>query len=167
MQRWYVVHTHSRTEAKAVVNLRRQGYVTYLPRYLKLRRHARRSERVPVPLFPRYLFVRMDIDATPWRAIQSTVGVVHLITQNGRPAPVPEGVVQEIRGCEGSNGMVEMAGLRVFRKGDRVQLLRGALAEHVGLFQEMVDDQRIIVLLDLLGRQNRVLVPADAIEATV
>jgi transcriptional antiterminator RfaH len=40
--RWYVVQTHVHAETKAVLHLDRQGYATYLPRYLKRRRHARR-----------------------------------------------------------------------------------------------------------------------------
>ncbi|MCH7693162.1 MAG: transcriptional activator RfaH, partial [Proteobacteria bacterium] len=42
MKRWYVVHTHTRGEPLAVVNLRRQGLDAYLPQYSKRRRHARR-----------------------------------------------------------------------------------------------------------------------------
>ena len=34
---------------------------TYLPRYLKRRRHARRVDIVAAPLFPRYLFVAIDM----------------------------------------------------------------------------------------------------------
>ncbi len=63
MKRWYVVHTHTRGERLAMVNLRRQGLDTYLPQYLKRRRHARRTEWIPAPLFPRYLFVAMDYSA--------------------------------------------------------------------------------------------------------
>ena len=58
---WYVVHTHPRAEAKALLNLDRQGFSCYLPRYLKRRRHARRLETVAAPLFPRYLFVALDL----------------------------------------------------------------------------------------------------------
>jgi transcriptional antiterminator RfaH len=71
---WYVVHTHPHAEAKAAAHLERQGYSTYLPRYLKCRRHARRIEIVPAPLFPRYLFVTIDRLRQRWRSIQSTVG---------------------------------------------------------------------------------------------
>ena len=61
MDFWYVVHTHPRGESLAFVNLQRQGLEAFLPQYLKRRRHARRTQWVPAPLFPRYLFVKMDI----------------------------------------------------------------------------------------------------------
>jgi len=59
--RWYVVQTHSQAEAKACGHLQRQGFEIYLPKYLKRRRHARRTETVIAPLFPRYLFVAVDM----------------------------------------------------------------------------------------------------------
>ena len=55
--RWYVAQTHRHAEAKATAHLGRQGFLVYLPRYRKQRRHARRIDTVTVPLFPSYLFV--------------------------------------------------------------------------------------------------------------
>jgi transcriptional antiterminator RfaH len=86
---WHVVQTHSRAEEKAVVHLMRQGYDVYLPRYLKRRRHARRSETVAAPLFPRYLFVSFDRQVQRWRSIQSTIGVSQLVCNGETPASLP------------------------------------------------------------------------------
>lgn len=77
-QRWYVVQTKVNCEAKAAENLRRQGYETYLPRYLKRRRHARRVDLTAKPLFPCYMFVAIDVAMQRWRSIQSTFGVSRL-----------------------------------------------------------------------------------------
>jgi len=79
--RWYVVQTQPHSERKASFHLVRQGFQTYLPQYLKRRRHARRTETVPAPLFPRYLFVLFDIATQSWRPIRSTIGVNHLVCQ--------------------------------------------------------------------------------------
>ena len=91
--RWFVVQTQPNAENKAVAHLARQGFVTYLPRYLKRRRHARRVDIVAAPLFPRYLFVVIDMTAQRWRSIYSTVGVSRLIC-NGRYSDAGFG-----RGC--------------------------------------------------------------------
>jgi transcriptional antiterminator RfaH len=53
MQRWYVVHTQSYQEARAELNLRRQGFEVWLPLSRRRRRHARRIDTVLAPLFPR------------------------------------------------------------------------------------------------------------------
>ena len=106
--RWYVVHTQPNREARADLNLRRQGFSTYLPRYVRRRRHARRHEMVARPLFPRYLFVALDPARDRWRAIHSTFGVNHLVLAGEEPLPVPDGVVDEIRARENGDGFVKL-----------------------------------------------------------
>src|SRR5262249_2851497 len=77
--RWFVAHTHPHAEGKATAHLNRQGFEIYFPRYLKRRRHARRIESITAPLFPRYLFVAIDVNVQRWRSIYSTVGVSRLV----------------------------------------------------------------------------------------
>ena len=55
--KWFVVHCYPNKESIAELNLQNQGFDTYIPRYKKLRRHARRVDTVFAPLFPRYFFV--------------------------------------------------------------------------------------------------------------
>src|SRR5216684_6191974 len=109
MMRWYVAHTQPLAETKACWHLRNQGFAVYLPRYLKRRSHARRVELVPVPLFPRYLFLALDLAVARWRAIRSTVGISDLVCNGDRPAPVPPSVVEAIKAREDESGMVPMA----------------------------------------------------------
>src|SRR5665647_2699889 len=87
---WYVAQTHVHAESKATLHLGRQGFDVYLPRYLKQRRHARRVDTVAVPLFPRYLFVSVDMETQRWHAIRSTIGITKLIANGGVPASVPQ-----------------------------------------------------------------------------
>jgi transcriptional antiterminator RfaH len=76
---WYVVQTQPNAERKAVVHLARQGFETYLPRYRKSKRHARRTQIVAAPLFPRYLLVSVDLASLRWGSLRSTVGVSGLL----------------------------------------------------------------------------------------
>ena len=103
---WYVVQTHPHAEAKAVWHLRRQAFETYLPRYLKKRRHARRVDSVAAPLFPCYLFVAVDMTTQRWRSIRSTIGVTRLVSDGDRPAAVPVGVLDALKRREDANGLV-------------------------------------------------------------
>src|SRR5664279_3292931 len=77
---WYVAQTHVHAETKATLHLRRQGFDVYLPRYRKQRRHARRVDIVAAPLFPRYLFVSVDLATQRWRSIRSTVGITRPVS---------------------------------------------------------------------------------------
>lgn len=163
--RWYVVHTQPHGESRALANLLRQGFKAYLPRYRGRRSHAGRVDSVAKPLFPRYLFVAMDITRERWRAIHSTFGVSHLVSSGDAPTPVPPGVVEAIRVHEDADGWILLGTPRSIAVGEPVRVLDGAFADQVGLFAAMSDDQRIDVLLDLLGRQVRVTLPARSVVA--
>ena len=162
---WYVVQTQVNGEAKAADNLRRQGYETYLPRYLKRRRHARKVDFAAKPLFPRYMFVAIDMAAQRWRSVQSTVGVSRLVTNGDSPAVVPEGVVRALRAREDAKGFVKMDARPAFAPGDKVRVLAGAFMDNAGLFNGMADRDRVSILLEMLGRQVRVVLDADLVAA--
>jgi transcriptional antiterminator RfaH len=163
--RWYVVQTQPNAETKAVAHLQRQGFETYLPRFLKRRRHARRIEIVKAPLFPRYLFLRIDLHSQRWRCIQSTVGVSRLVCSGEEPGAVSDNVVAGLRAREGADGLVRLEPQRRFAKGETVRVIDGALASCLGLYEGMADGDRVKVLLDLLGRKVRVVIDDLSIAA--
>ncbi|HYM33002.1 MAG TPA: transcriptional activator RfaH [Candidatus Cybelea sp.] len=165
MIRWFVVQTQANAEARACRHLNEQGFATYLPRYLKQRRHARRTERVARPLFPRYLFVAFDPQAARWRAVHSTVGVSRLVGRGEVPTPVPDAVVAALRAREDAEGFFPVDQRIRFAVGEAVRIVSGAFADAVGRFQSMDDDARVVVLLDLLGRQVKATVSMDAVTA--
>jgi transcriptional antiterminator RfaH len=163
--RWYVVQTQVNGEAKAAQNLLRQGFETYLPRYQKRRRHARKVDFVAKPLFPRYMFVAIDVATRRWRAIQSTQGVSRLVCNGEEPAAVPDGVLGALRAREDERGFVRMEAKPVFAPGDKVRVLAGAFMDNAGLFEGMGDHDRVAILLDMLGRKVRVHLDVDLIAA--
>lgn len=163
--RWYVAHTQPNAEMRAVLNLERQGFATYLPRYLKQRRHARRVDIVPAPVFPRYLFVAIDLARQRWLSIRSTVGVSRLVTQGDAPMPVPDGIVESLIGRHDETGFVRLLAPPGLQVGDRVRVLGGAFEEALGLLEQITDEQRVTILLDLLGRKVRVTLDSGLIAA--
>lgn len=163
--RWYVAQTQPNAEAKAVTHLNRQGFVTYLPRYLKRRRHARRVDNVPAPLFPRYLFVEIDTAAQRWRSIYSTVGVSQLIGNADTPTAVEVEVIAALKAREGDNGLIKLDQRPSFRVGDPVRVMDGVFSDCLGLYDGMPDRERVTILLDLLGRKVRVMVDAGSVAA--
>ncbi len=56
---WYAVQTQANREGRAATELGKQGFETFLPRYMREARHFRRVTKVAAPLFPGYLFVRV------------------------------------------------------------------------------------------------------------
>jgi transcriptional antiterminator RfaH len=152
---WYVVYTHANSEAKARSHLLRQGFTTMLPTYRCWRSHARKREVVERPLFPRYLFVALDMLEQRWRPILSTVGVCDLVRHGNAPTPLPTGLAEEL-GTRAAHGDFDrLSPLDGLRDGDVVLIMEGPFADLVGRFAGLADKDRVFVLLDLLGRQVR------------
>jgi len=155
--RWYVVYCQTRQETRADFNLRRQGFDSWLPRLRQTRRHARRIDNVLVPLFPSYLFVRMDLNQQPWRSINGTFGVRRLLCENERPAPVTQGFIEALQETMDNAGLVAVP-KDTFKSGDNVRLIAGPFADMVGTLARLTDKDRVAVLLNVLGREVRALV---------
>jgi transcriptional antiterminator RfaH len=164
-KRWYVVQTRPQAEGKATAHLARQGFEIYLPRYLKRRRHARRVDMVAAPLFPRYMFVAIDVAVQRWRSIQSTIGVARLVCNGDHPAEVPDSIISNLRRGEDDRGFVRLERTPAFKLGDKIRVLDGVFSSCLGLFEGMTDGERIAILLDMLGRKVRIVLDADAVEA--
>ncbi len=166
MSQWYAVQTQSRAEDRALYHLKNQGYTVFLPRYRRRRRHARRTDTVLRPLFPGYLFVSFDTELQPWRPINGTVGVIRLVCNGSDPIPVPEDVMTELLGRADANGEVKVE-TRGILPGEKVEIVSGPFAECDAIFETAIDEQRVILLLNLMGRQVRTKVPADALAIAV
>ena len=164
MKSWYAVHTHAHGEQRALVNLERQGFSPWLPTYRRQRRHAGKVEQVLRPLFPRYLFVSLDLEAQRWRAILSTFGVAGLVGRADGPVPVPDAVMEALQARAGADGTFMLDRTSLLKEGDAVRIDDGPMRDLEGIFQAANDADRVIVLLSLMGRDVRVTVPADQIE---
>jgi transcriptional antiterminator RfaH len=162
---WYVARTQLNAEAKAARNLLRQGFEIYLPLYLKRRSHARKVEKVPAPLFPRYLFVRFDMATQRWRSVYSTFGVSQLVSNGGDPAPVAHDVISLLKAREDESGFIKMDCRPRFSIGDKLRMLEGAFAGNLGLFDGLGNNDRVAILLNLLGRKVRVSIDAEMVTA--
>jgi transcriptional antiterminator RfaH len=160
--RWYVVQTQPHAEARAQEHLRRQGFTTYLPKLRKSRRHARKTEQVSRPLFPRYMFVLIDHTHQGWHAIRSTFGVSNLVGGENGPVALRDDVIAALRQREGEDGHVHLDAPK-FLRGAAVRVLDGVFASCMGMFESMNDKDRVTVLLDLLGRRVRVGLEVDSV----
>lgn len=164
MKQWYAVRTQAAAEAKADANLRHQGFETFLPRFRKLRSHARKVETVLAPVFPRYLFVKFDVNAQAWRCINGTFGVASLVSFGLLPSAVPSSIVAAIReNCDDADVMdlPEPS----FKPGQAVLIGRGPMADLVGLFERISGDRQVVLLVEMLGRALRVALPFAAVRA--
>src|SRR5690606_503175 len=82
------VQPPSRGKARAEETLRRQHFECYRPQ-----KHGKTEE----PLFPGYLFIRLDRQLDNWYPIRSTRGVARVISFGGEPTPVRDELIEQLR----------------------------------------------------------------------
>ena len=157
---WACARLEPHRERLALHCLGLAGYVTYLPRIRERRlSHGRRIEVRP-PLFPGYAFFVVEAQ---WHSARWSVGVLGLIMNGLQPAKVPDRVIDEIRGRE-RNGLIELAPPPSLRRGARVRILAGPFRDHLAIFADMRPRQRVEILLQLLGGEQRATLAKKDIE---
>src|SRR5262245_12881049 len=157
---WAVARLEPHRERLALHCLGLAGFVTYLPRIRERRRsHGRRIE-VRSPFFPGYCFLTIEAQ---WHAARWSVGVLGLIMDGIRPAKVADAVIAEIRGRE-RNGLIELAPPPSLRRGARVRILAGPFRDHLAIYADTKPRQRVEILLQLLGGEQRVTLAKKDIE---
>jgi transcriptional antiterminator RfaH len=164
--RWYLVHTKPAGENVAEVNLTRQGYEVYLPRLIQsVKRGLECCERV-VPLFPRYLFLHLKEGCQALAPVRSSVGVSNVVRFGSDYAVVPDRIVREItRRADPSTGLHRLRDAPPPAAGDAVRIVRGPFEGLEGVFHRLAGEERVVVLLSLLGQDAQVRVPATFVTA--
>ena len=156
-ERWYVARTLPQRELKAAQQLANQGFRSFVPRYWKNRRHARKVETVSAPLFPRYIFTIIDRGRDRWRSINGTFGIDRLITCGAEPKPVPHGVVESLLEAADPEGNIQFD--FQLMEGQIVRVTAGPFADFVGELEHLDDNGRVRVLLEIMGGKIRVALP--------
>jgi len=157
---WYAVATRLRMEAIAREHLERQGFSVCLPEMRLRKRRQGRWQEVTEPLFPGYLFVALNLEADNPAPIRSTVGVRGLVYFGLHSPPMPTGSVEML--LDNAEDIDETP--LPFKAGDFVRIVRGPFAGLQAVYQMRSGEERVQVLLGLLGRENVVGVGLDDLE---
>ena len=153
---WFLAQVKPNCSSIAERNLLRQGFTTFLPLERRTRKKSGQLRQVKAPYFPGYIFVRDDVQASPWRAIQSTYGVSRIVSFGIRPAPVPPEIMEELLERCDFEGCIQRTDK--FAEGDEVQICNGPLTDFTGLIEKMAPDERAWLLIDIMGKATRSLV---------
>lgn len=159
MYNWFVIQSKPGQLLKAQAELEQQDFETYLP--LIKTEQIKKGKRLEVeqPLFPGYLFIFLSKDESNWRPIRSTRGVAKLISFGNEPAVVPMEVVNAIR-----TQLRHSYSEQQFSKDDRVSISEGPFKDLQAVFVEYDGEQRAFVLLELLGRWQRMSIELSALK---
>lgn len=162
---WYLAYTKPRQEQVALANLQQQGFEAYLPLYKTFKKSpVGASDAVIVfePMFARYVFFRPRSARQSIAPVRATRGVSSLVSFGFEPATIGHELLRAIRACEQARNQADPAALSPFQPGSRVELRSGPLKGLVGVVQ-MVSAKRVALLLELLGRPQRVEVAPQAL----
>lgn len=162
---WYLVRTKVRAESFAQTQLERQGYVVCYPRAVRIVRcRGRALERIE-PLFPRYVFVRLDVVRQSLGPVRNTFGVSEIVRFGEKYAVIPERVVCAlIDNADPVSGLHRLKEPR-FVRGAPVHVSGGAFGGLEGVFERYEGEQRVLILLEVLGRQTRICMQAHQVVA--
>lgn len=156
---WFLAQVKANSHNIAERNLLRQGLRTFLPMQEETRRVRGKFVTQMRPLFPGYIFVSLDILRGRWRVVNSTYGVTRLVSFGDEPAPVPLDLVSELMlRCDRDGKLLPP---RLLNPGDEVKVTKGPFADFVAKVESIAPDQRVWVLMDIMGSQTRVAVRAE------
>lgn len=159
MTSWFLAQLKPNCGRIAERNLKLQGFQTFLPTEDATKRARSKFISAQRPLFPGYIFVAFDARADHWRVINSTMGITRLVSFGREPAPVPLDIVSQLMlRCDASGKLLPP---KLLTPGDQVRLTSGPFADFVATIEAISSDRRVWVLMEIMGGQTRVAMPAD------
>ena len=160
---WYLIHTKPRQEALALTNLSRQGFECYMPMLRLQKIRQRKTALVAEPMFPRYLFIRLDTSGSgqSWSPIRSTLGVNQLVRFGGQPAKVDGQLIDLIRSREQVTHAQPL-----FTAGDNVTVADGPFAGLEAIYQNTDAESRSMILLNILSKPVAMRIDSASLRKT-
>jgi transcription antitermination factor NusG len=145
---WYALQVRARFEQGVADHLDGKGYEWFLPLYKCRKRWSDRIKEVEAPLFPGYLFCRINLqDRLP---ILKTPGVIQIVGSNRTPIAVDEVEVQAIQRMVASG--IPNQPWPFLAAGDRVRIESGPLCGLEGILVEFKGNHRLVLSVTLLQR---------------
>ena len=159
---WFIIQLKPNSHNQALKNLTQQGFETFLPLDDVTLRKASRFVTITKPLFPGYMFVSFDRAKSDWHKINNTYGVSRLITFNSIIKSIPSIFIDHLMKRYDLSG--KLIPVQKLKKGDRVTISKGPFANFIASVEEYETDQRISILMDLMGRKTKIITPSDALK---
>ena len=145
---WYAVRVRSNFEQVVSGSLSSKGYESYVPVYRKPSGRSACIKNIDVPLFPGYVFARIDlVHRLP---VLVTPGVVNVVGFGNVFLPIPENEIQAVQAIVRS-GLPSIT-WPFLRDGQRVRIEHGSLSGIEGQLVQIKNKFRIVVSIELLQR---------------
>jgi|SRR5208283_2683564 len=163
-EQWFALHVKTRCERVVATIARSKGFEEFLPFYRVRRRWSDRMKSVEFPLFPGYVFCRLD--PRHRLPLLTIPGVLHFVGIGKAPVPIDDAEILAIQSAVSSGLSAEP--WPFLEAGQRVRVEEGPLAGLEGLLVEARKRCRVVVSVTLLKRSvaveidRELILPLDA-----
>lgn len=155
---WYLIQCKSRQDERAEENLLRQGYACYRPKYRRQRLVKGVRQTLEESLFRGYLFTQLSMEEN-WTPLRSTRGLLRVVGFGGKPLAIDERIIHQLQQHAYTTGAEQP----FLSPGEKVRIAEGPFAEIEAIFLSMDGDERVVLLLNFLQREQKVHIPLDKI----
>ena len=166
MKKWFAIHTKPHTEFQVINYLNYSNIHTFMPKILVDRSHAKKKDKVLKPLFPSYLFAEIHINNNKsFRLINNTFGVKSILGFGKEPMEVTKIIIDDLKNITDKNGLMQRLDKPKYILGQDVSINEGPFLGIIGKFYGMKSEERVMMLLNLLGRNLKISLPTMHVSA--
>ena len=162
--RWYLVQCKPNAAQIAVRNLENQSFGTFLPLREINKRKGKIFQRQIRPLFPGYLFVQIALNLGPWRQVNSTRGVNRLVRLGAEPSVVPYEIVEALMARCDTQSILRQTSETQLHAGNQAQVTQGPFSGFISTISDIEPNNRINILIEIMGQATKVAINADALQ---
>ena len=159
--KWFLIYTKAKEEQRAKTNLENQGFQTFLPMLAFAKMNQSKSTTLEA-MFPRYLFIKINLERDNWTCIKSTRGVSHMVVFGQKFAEMPHQVIEHLKSGADENHIFRQAITRQeFQKGDKLVIEKGVFKDREATFLSKKSKERVKILLRFVNHLITAEIPAS------
>ncbi|NMP16491.1 transcription/translation regulatory transformer protein RfaH [Thalassotalea sp. Y01] len=164
---WYVLTSKPRDEQRAHDNLVSQGFEVFLPKISTVKKRQGMKSVALEPLFPNYLFIRLDPEVANFNAVRSTRGVGSFVKFGMKQAVIATHIIAQIKdNVERSDSPKNLNDLLRYEQGEKVAINHGPFAGLEAIYKAKDGLERSILMVKMLGQENDVCVDNQHFDKT-
>ncbi len=155
---WYALQHKPAQGDRAVLHLQNQEIACFYPKIEVEKIKAGKRTKKLEPLFPGYIFINLDQSDPMWGKLRSTRGVMRVVSFANKPAAIEDEVIEHIKAS--MDKVAEQGGIK---PGEPIELEDGPFKGIAAIFQAYDGEERAIVLITFMQKQQQVKVPVSVI----
>ena len=151
---WIVARNKTNQDKIALINLELQNFEFFQPKFKTISRVRNKFKEIIKPVFPGYIFIAINLEEKNWHKINNTRGISRILVFGNEIPLIHCKLIKELKYRFSLNNTPKV--VDPFEIGMNAEITNGPFAELIGKIEEIDADQRIWILLDILGNQTRV-----------